>query len=85
MKVEYKPQKVNVTVGGANLGIGFGNPIARDYVDRDPYEGPYEVTPGAEAVVLETYNLRMTGNVTVNPIPSNYGLITWNGSVLTVS
>ena len=24
-------------------------------------------------------------NVTVNPIPSNYGLITWNGSVLTVS
>ena len=25
------------------------------------------------------------GTVTVNPIPSNYGLITWNGSVLTVS
>lgn len=23
--------------------------------------------------------------VTVNPIPSNYGLITWDGSVLTVS
>lgn len=25
------------------------------------------------------------GTVTVEPIPSNYGLITWNGSVLTVS
>lgn len=25
------------------------------------------------------------GTVTVNPIPSNYGLVTWNGSVLTIS
>lgn len=25
------------------------------------------------------------GTVTVNPIPSNYGLVTFNGSVLTVS
>ena len=25
------------------------------------------------------------GTVTVNPIPSNYGLITYNGSILTVS
>ena len=27
----------------------------------------------------------MASDVTVNPIPSNYGLITWDGSVLTVS
>lgn len=25
------------------------------------------------------------GTVTVNPIPSNYGLITWDGNTLTVS
>lgn len=25
------------------------------------------------------------GTVTVNPIPSNYGLVTYNGSILTVS
>ena len=24
-------------------------------------------------------------NIRINPIPSNYGLITWDGSVLTVS
>lgn len=51
----------------------------------DPYEGPYEVTPGPAAQVLLTNDLRMTANVTINPIPNNYGLITWNGSVLTVS
>lgn len=50
------------------------------------YTGEYEVTPQkGEAVVLETASRLMTRNVTVNPIPSNYGLITWNGSVLTVS
>lgn len=49
------------------------------------YVGPYEVTPSAEAQTLETHGLVMTGNVTVAPIPSNWGLITWDGSTLTVS
>ena len=50
-----------------------------------PYEGSYEITPSATAQVLPTASLRMTGDLTVNPIPSNYGLITWNGSTITVS
>lgn len=49
------------------------------------YEGPYEVTPGAEAQTLETDALYMRGDIVINPIPSNYGLITWNGSTITVS
>lgn len=49
------------------------------------YTGAYEVTPTQGTQVLDTRNLMMTSNVTVNPIPSNYGLITWNGSYLTVS
>lgn len=54
-------------------------------VDVDDYTGEYEVTPSAEAQTLQTNGLRMLDNVTINPIPSNYGLITWNGSTLTVS
>ena len=81
----FQPQAVKVTVNPATMGIGFGNPVARDYVERDPYTGEYTVTPTDEAVVLNTNGLRMTDNITVNPIPSNYGLITWNGSTLTVS
>ena len=54
--------------------------------DRAPdYRGPYEVTPSPETQVLETQNTRMTQNVTVHPIPSNYGLIEWNGAFLKVS
>lgn len=53
--------------------------------DIDYYTGSYEVTPSQETQVLNTYGLGMSKNVTINPIPSNYGLITWNGSYLTVS
>lgn len=49
------------------------------------YEGDYEVTPTQQTQTLATDSLYMRGNVTINPIPSNYGLITWNGSTLTVS
>lgn len=51
----------------------------------EPYEGPYEVTPSSETQVLRTQQKMAIRNIIVNPIPSNYGLITWNGSVLTVS
>lgn len=49
------------------------------------YEGEYEVTPAPRTQTLATDSLYMRGNITINPIPSNYGLITWNGSTLTVS
>lgn len=49
------------------------------------YRGAYEVTPNATQQILSTKYMRMEEDVVINPIPSNYGLITWNGSTLTVS
>lgn len=49
------------------------------------YDGPTEVTPTESTQVLYTTGLVVPENITVNPIPTNYGLITWNGSVITVS
>lgn len=49
------------------------------------YDGEYTVTPSSETQILQTQGLLMQHKVTINPIPSNYGRITWNGSVLTVS
>lgn len=85
MNVDFSPKTVSINVSSPSLGIGIGNPIARDVVEHDPYTGDYTVTPQAEAIVLYTNDKRMTDNVTVNPIPNNYGLITWDGSVLTIS
>lgn len=50
-----------------------------------PYTGDYEVTPDESEQVFAVKGKKMTDDFTVNPIPSNYGLITWNGSTLTVS
>ena len=49
------------------------------------YEGPVEVTPSGEGQTLDTANLYMRDNITINPIPNNYGLITYDGANITVS
>lgn len=53
--------------------------------DGDPYHGPYEVTPTAGTQILHTENMHMNHDVVINPIPSDWGHITWDGAVLTVS
>lgn len=55
------------------------------YIDVDVYTGITEVTPTTEQQVLQTYNKTVTRNIIINPIPSNYGLVTWDGSRLTIS
>ena len=81
----FHPAALGVQVTPPALGTSTGIPIARSFVERDPYDGPYVVTPSAETQVLHTERLRMTDDVTIAPIPSNYGLITWNGAYLSVS
>lgn len=49
------------------------------------YEGEYTVTPQKTSQTLYTEGLIMSGNIVVNPIPNNYGLVTYNGFELTVS
>lgn len=51
----------------------------------DFYRGDYEYTPTHDTQTVQINGLLATQNITINPIPSNYGLITWSGSVLTVS
>lgn len=49
------------------------------------YEGPTQITPSQETQTLQTAQTSVLSNIVINPIPDNYGLITWNGSALTVS
>lgn len=53
--------------------------------DLPVYTGQTEATPSEETQTLQTANRTVLQNIIINPIPSNYGLITWNGSTLTVS
>lgn len=53
--------------------------------EADPYTGPTVVTPSDQTQTLATTGLLIPTDIVINPIPQNYGLITWNGSTLTVS
>ncbi len=85
MKVTIQPQKVKVSINSSNMGIKVGSSIAREILDTYPYEGEYIVDPTTETQILLTKNLRMIDNLVINPIPNNYGLVTWNGSFLVIS
>lgn len=61
-----------VVIGGG----GGGLPV---------YTGETTVTPTQQTQILETAEHSVLENITINPIPHNYGLITWDGSALTVS
>ena len=49
------------------------------------YDGPYEFTPTVSEQIIDIANKTAIDNITINPIPNNYGLITWNGTTITVS
>lgn len=51
-----------------DLALCFGEVIEIDH-DYDPYEGPYEVTPIFEEVILATKGKNMEDDVTVHEIP----------------
>ena len=51
----------------------------------EDYDGPTEITPTEETQTLFTEGKHVLENIVVNPIPSNYGLITWDGTIITVS
>lgn len=65
-------------------GVSLGARIEKGG-GASPYSGDYTVTPSAQAQTLETGGHVLLSNITVEAIPSNYGLITWNGSTITVS
>lgn len=80
-------QQVQAAASIADMTITAGATISTPvaYSPLPHYEGAYVVTPTRETQTLMTKERAMTANVIINPIPSNYGLITWNGSSLTVS
>ena len=84
-RIVITPQEIRVSAKAPSITTSTGIPVARDFVERDPYTGEYTITPTAEAQTIPTKNLRMTDDLTINPIPNNYGLITWDGATLMVS
>lgn len=82
--------KLKVQTNEVKLKVGEGDKVTLHAsegipVYPDPYTGVTEIVPTAETQIIPTHGMMMVEDFIVDPIPSNYGLITWNGSTLTVS
>lgn len=85
---------IRLTVN-TNENVAFGiqeaaqvnlNAEASTYIDRSTvYTGAYEWTPSNETQTIEIAGAKAVDNITIKPIPNNYGLVTWDGSTITVS
>ena len=80
LRVKEQTVRFRVSSDSFRLRVTEGVPIY-----PETYTGATEVTPSEEEQVLLTNGLYVPSNITVAPIPSNYGRITYNGSVITVS
>lgn len=71
------------TITEAPVSVGVPN---QEYIaiGAPEYEGAYSVVPGESAQTLPTQGRRLLRDITVAPIPQNYGRIEWNGSTLSV-
>lgn len=70
MKVSLQPQPLRFQAMPSELRIIPGVPGERE--ETAPYEGEYTVTPSETETVLETQGKKMSDDVTVNAIPSDY-------------
>lgn len=73
---------VSLEVGGVDVqALEVGAAV----IETPPYTGEYSVTPTNSAQTLSTAGYALRSDITIEAIPSNYGLITYNGSTITVS
>lgn len=61
-----------------------GNLTLPSVVGTEYYYGEYDFTPGEETQEIEISGLTALHNITIEPVPSNYGRIDWNGSRIKV-
>ena len=66
---EVKPMKVITGGGGGTIPV---------------YHGPTEFTPSTQKQTIEVSGYRLKEDITIDPIPTNYGRLVWNGHTLTV-
>ena len=72
MNVVYHAPAMSVSVTVPAMGISTGKPIVKEYRERDPYTGDYNITATESTQVLDTDGKRMLDDVVVDAIPSDY-------------
>ena len=85
MKVAVSAVEIPFAAQSDNIAVPVSLGIQYATYDKPVYEGEYTFTPTQETQVVQTADKVLEHNITINPIPSDWGHITWDGSRLTVS
>ena len=80
-------ERASVKITGKVSGIEqiSGSLNIDGHTSAEPYTDAYEFTPTQETQTIDIGGKRALADIVINPIPNNYGLITWDGATLTVS
>lgn len=80
------PTQIPMSVESTQTSVGMSYSDTINVIIRPINLQEKTATPSDETQVV-TFDLEYQGlsKVTIDPIPSNYGKIGWNGSVLTVT
>ena len=79
-KIEVTPQ---ISENQINVAAAVITPVYSREVEY--YDGQYEFEPSNNAQIIQIKKLMAAADIIINPIPSNYGLITWSGAGIRVS
>lgn len=80
---EFETDDVELEVGeSGEIDFDTDSYIPMSNIRR--YTGAYEYTPSDETQTIQIRGKEATQNIIINPIPSNYGEVIWNGATLTV-
>lgn len=85
MTIAEEGERIALGVSESEEALSMSLGVSVNTVAGEHYEGETDFTPTAERQIISTAGLIMDGDIYVEPIPSNYGLITWNGSFIRVS
>ena len=85
MRVSVSSVNLPVSIGASKVGLPVGIGVGYQMIEGTVYEGPYEFTPTGETQIAHTADRVTIEDIVINPIPNNYGLITYNGRTITVS
>ena len=59
-------------------------PSAAIEIGSEAYRGTYEFTPTGETQTVAVQNKVMLQDITINPIPNNYGKVSWDGATIMI-
>ena len=85
MRVATSSAPVPVAVGGTAAALQVAVAAGYTMSPEEHYHGEYTWTPSAVAQVIPAAGLVAEQDFVIEPIPNNWGLITWDGTTITVS